>query len=324
MTIERQYLLGQSLPNFSNGRCPSCQSLVVLNLNAPFHDNGIVACNGCGANTPRRTLILEALAIVDTLAWSFFGSNMYIWDQTKVPHGDFVSYNLQQLNVAKWLHQEAFPNASSGERYVANVYFSDDLAFLYLTDTKAPAQQEDEPVPEQEEEPAAEVEASWYRFGLQEPAAVPAWRQSLFGAATLVTTHPSAAVVLVAAGFESFFIETMRIAWREKQLDQTAFDRLNKRNLPLSSLIEWLPPVVNRQSLVAAPGDLYERWKVLVNERRNDVVHRANIHLTTDQAMKSMRAALDCMAFIDEAALVRPHAYYRTAAGSQATSADED
>lgn len=316
MGITRQYQVGYSQPNFSRGTCPACYSPVPLNAWAPFSDDEMVGCGHCGANTPRRKLILEGLATVDSLVWSLFGSDMYIWDQVQVPVGEFVSYELQQLNVAKWQHQEVYPSASSGQRYVAEVYFSDSAAVLFVSDTQGPVQPEDQPPPP--------VEAIWYRFGLREPAAVPAWRQSLFGAATLVTTHPAAAIVLVAAGFESFFIESMRIGWREKQLDQTAFERLNRRNLPLSSLVEWLPPAVNRPSLLDAPGDLYQRWKTLVNERRNDVVHRANVHLTTDQAMETMRAALECITFIDEAALVRPHAYYTPRPGTQAVGSDED
>lgn len=325
MAIERQYQLGYSRPNYSHGRCPPCQSAVTLNLNAPFSDNTILGCNECGANTPRRKLIFEALAIIDARVWSLFGSDMYIWDQTEVPLGDYVSYDLVGLDVAKWQHYETVPSSSSGERYVANILFSDTVGFLYVTDTQASIQQEDQGAQTEEEQPVQHVEASWFRYGLQEPGAVPAWRQSLFGAAaTLVTTHPPAAVVLIAAGFESFFIETMQIAWREKQLDPAAFDRLNKRNLPLSSLVEWLPPAVNRRSLLDAPGDLYQRWKTLVNGRRNDVVHRAEVHLTTDEAMESMRAALECITFIDEDALVRPHAYYRTMPGAQAAVSDED
>lgn len=306
------YQWASSLPNFSYGRCPPCQSAVTLNFNALFSDDDIVSCGQCGANTPRRALILEALSVIDTLTWSLFSSNMYIWDQVNVSPGDYVSYDLRGLIVAKWQHHEARPNASSGQRYVAEVYFAESLAFLYVTDTQPSTPQGDETVPE--------VEATWYRFGLQQAGAVPAWRQSLFGAATLVTTHPAAAVVLVAAGFESFFLETMRIAWRERLLDQAGFERLNRRNLPISSLVEWLPPAVNRPSLLDAPGDLYQRWRTLVNERRNDVVHRADVHLTTDQAMESMRVALESITFIDDVALVRPHAYYRVGQGGTETA----
>ena len=131
----------------------------------------------------------------------------------------------------------------------------------------------------------------------------------MFGAATLIDTHPSAAIVLVAAGFEAFFNETMRIAWRERELDTAAFDRLNARNLPISSLIEWLPSAVGRPTLRDAPG-LNPRWEELVNRRRNAVVHQANVYFNSDEAKESMRAALECIAFIHPAAFVRPHAYY--------------
>ena len=170
----------------------------------------------------------------------------------------------------------------------------------------------------------SQVDAEWYRFAVHEVDAVPAWRQSLFGAATLINTNPAAAVVLIAAGFESFFLETMRIAWSEKGLQEAAFVRLSARNLPISSLVEWLPPTVGRLGLLDAPGDMYQRWKELVNKRRNDVVHRANVHLSTVQAMESLRAALESITFLDELALTRPHAYYRGGSTHQADEAEEE
>jgi hypothetical protein len=253
---------------------------------------------------------------MEPVTWSMLGSDIYICDRVEVPLEDFVSYNLTDLSVAEWLHQEAYPNAASGGRYVAELAFYGSIGFLSVKDTMGPGA----PDPAR----PSKMEVVWYRFALQQVGTVPAWRQSLFGAATLMMTHPSAAVVLVAAGFESFFIETMRIAWCERNLDPAAFDRLNSRNMPITGLVDWLPAAVGRPCLREAPGDLYRRWKELVNERRNDVVHRAEVHVTTEVAMASMRAALECMTFLDEAALTRPHSYYRPRPGSQAIASPED
>ncbi len=250
-------------------------------------------------------MILEALALIDPVVWSFLCSDIYIGDQVNMAVGDMVSYSLTQ-QVAKWQHHEVRPDAASGERYIPTINFYDQYqwAFLTLADTQAASEPAETPPPS--------TEVLWYRFAVSEPGAVPAWRQSLWGAATLVATHPSAAIVLVAAGFEAFFTETMRIAWRERQLNGAAFNRLNARNPPISSLIEWLPSAVGRPALRDASPSLHERWEDLVNRRRNAVVHQANVHFNSDEAKESMRAALECMAFIDPAALVRPHAYYVT------------
>ncbi len=312
MPLQRQYQAGFSRPNFSQGRCLSCQSAVTLDANVTFNNNDVLSCAECGANAPRIKLVKEAFALIDTIAWSLFGSDLYIWDEVQVPTGDYASYDLQALQAVKWQHHEVHPDASLGGRYAAEIYFFGGAAYLTVTDTQ----------PASEQAVVSEVNVVWYRFGLSQQGTVPAWRQSLFGAATLVTTHPAAAVVLVAAGFESFFLESMRIAWRENQLDEASFERLSRRNFPLTSLIEWLPPAVRHPSLLDNLA-LHRKWKTLVNERRNDVVHRANVHLTSAEAMESMSSALDCICFIDEVALVRPHAYYRSEAGAQVLGEDD-
>lgn len=303
----RQFSWGWSAPNFAQGRCPACKKPVQLNNQAAYSDDTVVACISCGANTPRRRLVLEALCLIDTPTWNLFSSDIYMWDDSELTFPDTVSYDLKSVQVAKWQGHDAFPKAfESGMRYQADVVFFDSIsepsALLYLTDTLATTQAPDDPIPP--------TRATWWRFGVRELGSVPAWRQSLFGAASLVNSNPSAAVVLIAAGFEAFFTETMRIGWNERQLGQDAFDKLNRRNIAITSLIEWLPSAVGRQRLIEAPGNLHDKWSQLVNQRRNDVVHRANVHITSDQARESMRAALESMCFIDEAALVRPHVYY--------------
>jgi hypothetical protein len=281
----------------------ACTTEVTIDAAAFFSDDSIAQCAYCGANAPRRRLILEALALIDAVTWSLFGSDIYIFDQTELTPGGMVSYNVQ-LEVAKWQHHEARLVDAANARYSANINFYDDLkwGFLSLLDSQAAS--------EAAESPPRSVGVLWYRFGISESGKVPAWRQSLFGAATLIATHPSAAIVLVAAGFEAFFMETMRIAWRERQLHMVAFDRLNARNPPISNMVGWLPTVVGRSALQEVSPELYERWENLVNRRRNAVVHQANVDFTTLQAQESMRAALECIEAIDPAALVRPHAYY--------------
>jgi len=241
------------------------------------------------------------LALVDNATWSFFASDVYIFDELKLALSETAWYNIQ-FQVAKWQHQEVFPNVQSDQRYAATLTYYGNLAYFNLTDTQANI--------EPTEEPAPQVDVSWYLFGLSEAGKVPAWRQALFGAATLLTSMPAAAVVLISAGFEAFFNETMRIAWAEDGLDTGSFDRLASRNVPISGLVDWLPATVRRPSFRDAGRDLRGRWEQLVNRRRNDVVHRADVHVTSEQAMDSMRAALDRIVFFDPAALVRPHAYY--------------
>lgn len=309
--------MGMSKPNFTQGQCPACSALVALDLNAHFTDNTVVPCPQCGRQTRRRALILEALALIEPVTWSLFSSSMYIGDQGKVPFGQGVYYDLQGLSVAKWLHLEVSPSITSGQPYYASVHFTETLAVMITAPMKTGTDETEPDLPD-------EVDAQWYRFGVHELGAVPAWRQSLFGAASLIQTYPSAAVVLIAAAFESFFLETMRIAWSEKGLEEAAFARLSDRNLPITSLVEWLPPTVGRRSLADVPGTLYQRWKEQVNRRRNDVVHRANVHLSANEAMESLRSALECIAFLDEVALLRPHSYYRTTSATTEEQEYED
>ena len=302
MVTSGTFQFAPSDPNFATGLCPRCASPVTLDGLAPYSENSDRTCSKCGARTSRYRLILQALSSIQPITWSLLASDIYIYDERTLRLGETVSYGLTSTNVAKWVHHQCSPLASSGERYIPTVSFYELAGFLALLDTQSLSQ----PV----EDPPPECEVSWYRFGLTQLGAVPAWRQSLFGAATLIAENPAAAIVLIAAGFEAFFLETMRIAWSESHIDPAAFERLNRRNIPISQLVDWLPPVVGKRSLLEAPGDLHKIWEERVNRRRNDVVHRANVHLTSAEARDSMRAALDCIVFLDEPALVRPHSYY--------------
>lgn len=290
------------------GACLACGTDIAIDSSVNFANNDVHACLNCGAQAPRQRVIRQSLAKLDALTWSLFGSDLYISDQFRLDPSDYAQYNMAALEQVKWHHQEAYPAYGSGSRYIAQTLFLGALGFVSLQDTVR-SEGEDGTTPRTEEAAPEPVEVFWWRFGLQNREAVPAWRQSLHGAATLVQTNPSAALVLIASGFESFFIETMRIAWLESQMDASAFQRLNRRNLPISNLVGWLPATVKMPSL---PSDnaLYERWRRLVNERRNSVVHRAVVHFTPDEARESMLAALECIEFIDATALVRPHAYY--------------
>ena len=307
--VNRFYQQWVSAPTFIRGACTACGTHVTVESSVNFANSDVYSCSNCGAQAPRQRIIRQSLANLDALTWSLFGSDLYISDQLSLDPSDHAVYNMAALDQVKWHHQEAYPTYDSGSRYVAQTVFLGVLGVVSLQDTARSMEGETETPPAEAQAAPEPVQVFWWRFGLQNREAVPAWRQSLHGAATLVQTNPSAALVLIASGFESFFIETMRIAWLEGQMDASAFQRLNKRNLPISNLIEWLPATVDMPSL---PSDntLYERWKRLVNARRNSVVHRAVVHFTPDEAKESMLAALECIEFIDAAALVRPHAFY--------------
>jgi hypothetical protein len=101
---------------------------------------------------------------------------------------------------------------------------------------------------------------------------------------------------LIAAGFEAFFIETARIRWNEAGLRKGAFKEVARQ--PISALVDWLPALLNMPSLrddVALHAD----WKRLVNDRRNDVMHRANVHFMPDEAKESLKCAINAISFLD-------------------------
>lgn len=299
--VLREYQVATSAPTYGWGRCVACDTTIPLPPTATLAEDPAVECTFCGARASRRRLIQQALMRIDSVAWSFFASDILIWDRLDLGVGDIVSYNVQ-LSVAKWQHYEAQPTQSSGSRYVANISFYDPTAYLFLSDIKAGIQPPEAPPPT--------VNVFWHRFGLTSTGSVPAWRQALYGAMTLLAPQPAAAAVLIAGGFEAFFNETTRIAWGERGLDGAGYERLASRNLAITSIIDWLPEALGKQGLRSAPGDLRSQWEKSVNRLRNDVVHRADVNVTTEQAIESLTTALSCISFLDEFAFVRPHAYY--------------
>jgi len=290
-----------SRPTYVVGVCPACKDRVALSPLVLFSDDAVIGCDSCGSNTPRHRLILEGLAVNDTLVWGFFASDIALQHGAEAQLGAPVLYELPQPTkaVAKWGHWEARP---ADLRYAATLSFTDDSAFLWLNEL-LPGSNPNQGV-------ATRVHVEWTRFGVSSLDKVPAWRQSLYAAATLVSTNPSAAVVLIAAGFEAFFNDVARIRWKENQLDPAGFTRMSARNLPITSLVEWLPEAVGMPSFKSAPNGLHARWDKLVNQRRNSVVHRATVHMSSEEARESLRAALECCAYLDPHALVRPHPYY--------------
>ncbi len=236
--------------------------------------------------------------MIDTVAWSNFASDIAIYDTFDLRRDDVQLYEVE-VAAAKWLHYETRPNSMSGERYVASLTFNEPWISVRIDDT----------TPFAVGEPPEAVEVTWVQYGLTSASAVPAWRQSLWGSATLLSSNPAASVVLAAAGFEAFFLETMRLWWREAGLAEGAFKRLADSNPSIARLVEWLPAAVNRRPLPDTP-EVHERWQRLVNKRRNDVMHRAQVHATSDEARESLAAAIEAVTCVDELALVRPHAYY--------------
>ncbi|MCC6774551.1 MAG: hypothetical protein IT360_25470 [Gemmatimonadaceae bacterium] len=204
--------------------------------------------------------------------------------------------------VAKWLGHVCFVAPGAPPSLNANFLDLGDSLFVYLRDSMAGSAERIEPT--------TDFEVSWQYYGLTTLSAVPAWRQALHGATLLIPTNPAAAVVLVASGFEAFFLTFMRICWKEAGLQPAAFDNMAGRNPAITGLVNWLPASVGRSVLADAPASLGDRWAQLVNKRRNDVVHRAQVHVTSDEAYESLRTALETVCFFDDKALVRPHVYY--------------
>jgi len=213
---------------------------------------------------------------------------------------DHAAYTIQE-GVAKWLREDTIPRPGSGLRYIPEVGAYGDFVFITLRDAM------EYTLPP--EEPPRSIDISWYRFGLSDLSAVPAWRQSLFAAAMMIDSNPSAALVLIASGFEAFFTETMRIKWLELGLRAASFKNV-VASQRIASLVEWMPGAVGMPALPEASDDLHQRWRSLVNGRRNAVVHRANVHFTSEQAIESLRCALECISSLDSLALFRPHPYY--------------
>ena len=298
------YEVGVSSPAFASGMCPRCQSLVPVDPISRFNDDGLSTCSNCGADSPRRLLILESLANLWEVNWGLLASNFWIGARNNVELNNYVSYDISDAperlrqhgitadQVDKWNHHVVFVDDDDDAGLYVTLNATENkiligLSALWNSRDTAPVR--------------------WWRFGISNRDVVPAWRQSLFGAFNLITTSPSAAVVMIAAGYEAFFIETLRVKWVERGFDLGAFERLNERNPPVATLMRWLPEIVGLQSLT---GTLQEDWMKKVNQLRNDVVHRGNVHVTSEEARDSLRVALTAMVAIDPAALVRPHAYW--------------
>lgn len=301
----RKYQVGASSPTFTTGNCPQCRSVVGFDAGAPYSDDVPHTCGNCGASTPRRRLVLEALAELELVDWGLLASNFWIGDTAAVGANDYVYYDMSDIKdrVAKWHHHVAYVVGEGADRLTPIVNSGDDAIVVSVSDRLA-ADPDAGPAP-------ASVQVMWWRFGLSKKEAAPAWRQALFGAASLIETYPAAAVVMIAAGFEAFFIETARIKWVERGLDVAGFDSLNSRNPAVTGLMGWLPAVVGLGSL---SEDRMTAWQEKVNRRRNHVVHRGNVHITSGEARDSLRVALNSIVLLDEAALVRPHAYWTAAA----------
>ena len=289
-----------SRPTHFVGICSACQQRVGLNPSANFSDDTSLTCGGCGSVTPRRALVLEGLKRSDTVVWGFFASDVAVRDETEASVGAPLVYDMPPAvkAVAKWQHWETRP---ADLRYAATLSFNDDLGFLWLADLLPSAEAAGL---------TARIHVGWTRFGVSRLEAVPAWRQSLYAAANLLDSYPSAALVLIAAGFEALFNDLVRIKWDERRLDKQAFKRMTERNPGIAQLIRWLPEVVGLPSFVSAPNELPRRWADCVNERRNSVVHKAKIHLSSDDARESLQVGLECAAYLDPDSFVRPHVYY--------------
>jgi len=294
--ITRQHQIVSSLPTFLIGHCPNCAFAIWLDGSVVYTENGPTICSQCGRTYGRHDWVAKALQDVDLAAWGFLASDFVAFDNFQMNYGDWVTYTVDQP-VTKWLYAEVLPRPGA-DRYLRTINAWEDFVMVTVEDT-TPLEPHDDP---------QVVPMTWYRFGLRDLRVVPAWRQSMFAAAQMIWNNPAAAVVLIAAGFEAYFIETMRINWQERGYRPNAFGKIRKQ--PISALIDWLPGAVGLQSLADSSDNLQSSWNTLINERRNDVVHRADVHVTTEQAMESLACALKCIHFIDALGLIRPHTYF--------------
>ncbi len=319
-----EYTPNPSNPTYAYGACPSCHRAVPIDQDAATGDDSRYECPFCTTGTGRLGLILQALREIDLVTWSLFASNFFISASPQLNLNEPKIYNVVGSDaIPKWLHTETRPNAASGERYQCSITVSWPYVIANLLDSQPAGTSSPEPAgPAPPPVQSLPVACEWYAFGISDQQAVPGWRQSLFGGVGLGDTNPPAAVVLFAAAFESFFTETMRIAWRDQGFEPDKFERLvGERPQPITGLIDWLPGVVGAPDLKGAPDHLYSDWASSVNRRRNDVVHRADVQVTAQEALRSLEVTLRCIAFLDRLAFVKPHAYYTsTAAADSAPS----
>jgi hypothetical protein len=241
-------------------------------------------------------LIQHALGAGDSFSWGLFASNFAFQDEVELLAGQTAIYSNFGFNsVTKWQHHECFPNGQPPEGGFAVLSF-DDVTRAGRVSAYTP-------------DGTGAVNVSWTRFGVTDLSAVPAWRQSLYGAFSLSAGYPSAAIVLMASAFEAFFMESMRLEWEDSGRDLQGFDKLSGDNIRITSLVTWLPQALGLQQFSPAACS---NWKSMVNGRRNDVVHKARIDFKPEEAAASMKAAIEAIVAIDPLALVRPHPYYRT------------
>ena len=302
-------LLNESFPTYASGRCPKCAGFVLAQpgITITWDSNEVLECPTDAAKFSRLTYIKEALARLDTIAFALFASDRWIGAQADLTPGEVISYSLPTEGVKKWVYNET--QRTSGHTPSMpwpQMLFIDTatspLAMLWLQPSAGSE------LGDNHEE---KVAATWYRFGLSELDAVPAWRQTLFLAARNATTTPAASIVLTATAFEAFFIESMSIFWREAGNPTSAFKAVTQNRPSVPNLVRWMPELLLKRRFEEAPENLFGRWERDINGLRNRVVHEGHVQVTSEEATESLRTALDCITFFDDLALVKPHSYYR-------------
>ena len=285
--------------------CPQCSALVLFDVTLAFDHDLSIQCGQCGSSSKRSNLVLTSLENLNQVNWALFSSDMYLYGEEtfSVPAPGQTAWsagvNLTQIHqAAKWQAQFVFVQGAAANRYHGNLIVLGETAYVSVGDNEP-----DSPKPTE----YTNIHVQWYRTGVQTVESVPAWRQALFAASQLVSTLPAAAIVLVAAGFESFFNDWMLIQWVEKELDRDAFERMSNRVQSITNRMDWLPAAVSRDGL---SGELRKSWGELVNSRRNRVAHGGNVNFSTAEATESLKIALEAILFFDPNALTRPHTYF--------------
>lgn len=298
--IERTATQSVSLPTFASGRCPTCHKQVPLPTDIVYNGDPQIKCMSCGKTTNRLAIINHAIGWLDSVAWGSLCSNFILTDHDiSVSSLDTVTYSdMPTESVTEWLHCSSWPNVRRGDVPYVTLSFNDiersAMLFAFNRPLTDPTQ----------------FSGIWTRFGIttaQIPP--PAWRQSLYSAYSLAVSHPASSIVMSAASFEAFFMESMLMSWEASVRDIVAFKRLSD-NTGITNLVNWLPQVLGRPPF---EGSARSNWQQLVNRRRNDVVHRARVNFGLKEAAESISATVDAILALDSEALVRPHAYYSSA-----------
>ena len=292
-----------SRPDFANGPCPSCHTPVQVEIGyrVTFDNNELVQCSHCGTRSQRQDIILEALAIESRTEWGLFASNFWIGGKAKVSFNDPAVYDLSPLQqkVVEWHHHHAFVEEVE-QQLEPSVNRTDDKLIVGVFSPLAASSGNPQP--------SMKATVQWWQFvRLATQPDVPVWRQALFGAVKLIDHQPAAAIVMLAAGFEAFFINTVQIKWHESGLDQAAFRSLNKNVQSTTRKLDWLPRIVGLESIPAA---IRKDWDESVNKPRNAVLYQGTVSINVTDARGALRATLKAIVAIDSKALVRPHAYW--------------